>query len=98
MNVTTTPTTRQPPAIRKETIERTFGHIKVSIEFFEEAGEQRALGDVSCIDPVTGAELGGSLDMLFQTHTLEDWVTWGATPVNRRLVEEIEAWATEEGY
>lgn len=92
--------------LRNETITRTFGAVEVELHFFEEGGEQRCMGDV-ILRHENGLDYHGSLDRLIGLGTLETDACGAAVEsmgepfeveIPDDLIDDIAAWAYEEGY
>lgn len=91
-----------------EKIEASFGGINVTLETWVERGdwgdEPRSSLFLFHTDPITGAEYQGSLQLVEHEGGIP-WVHGEGAPdepdyieVSTSLLEEIEAWAVENGY
>lgn len=72
------------------------GQVAVILEFYEESGEQRCMGEV--FFEHGGREYTGSLERLHQMHTLEDSDTGEEVGFDAAFVARVMAWAYGEGY
>jgi hypothetical protein len=78
--------------MRNETITKTFGKYTVTLELFEEGGDQRSYCD---IESNTGgaSSLGLALDMGFLEKD-----NGGEEKISNKVLSQIEDWALENGY